>query len=505
MKINKSISIAALGLALIAMNGRTLATDACTASFFDNFDLAKGLRRSVLVPAEGVDPRATIERVRQLASSDGFEIGAMDHNGSEASLTFIDIALQKFPIHITVDGALGAISITTRLNPDQMVNQKAMEKYMCNIVARATITSPVSTMQKEPARSSFFSRLGQAIKNASRSNIAGLNLDEMIKTMNENTVVYNKTVNDIVQRALAAGKSVVIVPSINLESKFSADDVKNEVDPFRSDRSSTTIWQSTTNPKDIVEMGYDSSFNLIGLHGYFYRFNSEKIAYFAYIVNPGTYAIVGDTHDIEEAQMPEARSSGKPSSNDIGSISFAAVKNSEFYKDQKWFDAMYANKRVDTNYCSTEIVGGPCVGWATDTQYVTQQVSAAGWREVLKEREVDGLVVATKLSKRFASFTVKPRDVAVVDGFFSEYPNADFRNDVCAQMSGNQIQCSMSKYALIRIRARADDVHDQVKAIPQLTDIVKAFESAQYVPSTVEATPDTFVAGWGQNYMLKQN
>ena len=474
-----------------ASNAQTY--DVCIANFF--FTPESGVGRSVTTwaPVPNPDLRKTIANFKAVAAISGFEVGDEDYRGSEGAVTlFMKTAenAQKFPLRVEVDRELGTISMAGRANPDQDIPVVQARELMCHMIAFSAGAPPASA--------SLSSSKG-LVRNPFRKPAKRASKDE------ENTRIHRAELDALHQRALLGGKAIVIIPSVNLKEKYAKpDDIQSRQAELLIDRTSTTIWQDSNDPRNAIKVGADVTADNVGLHGYTYAFVANKTRYFVYIVDPGTYTVAGSTYEAIHASMPQPASKKKSSASRLGQVSLAQVKSTEFYQTQAWFDAVYQDREIRDDYCTLAIAGGPCVQWNSSSHTVQDQLHAGGFREVTKSRAVDGLVVAAKLSKPFASFNVSPGEVVMVDGFFAEYPNAKFDDHRCEQVSGVNVQCDLKQYTLLRISAQIDDLKtlDESPINLQLPILRNILRDAKYRPATVSATPDKSVPSFGMRYTL---
>jgi hypothetical protein len=145
---------------------------------------------------------------------------------------------------------------------------------------------------------------------------------------------------------------------------------------------------------------------------------------------------------------------------------------------------------------------GQCVSWA---QYTVKEMSRpAGWREVTKSRQIDGLKISTQLKKEAASFTVNTGEGIVGDGFDIVPSGADFNHQACV-MSSEGPQCDLQALQLLRITANVSAVHEwapeRASILPQASRLLQA---AVYRPSTVRAKKGPFDGNYGQRYSIDE-
>ncbi len=413
--------------------------DMCYANAVSTLASALGKRHSTFVLVDIPNVRATIANFKSMATQAGYQIGEEEYNdnGKEGKLTiFMPATSSAVEIrhYITVDQALGAISIASRENPTQEILKTAdtrqLKFQMCGLIALAT-DRPLPPLPEDSPR----------------------------EQKNINTAIFYGALDRVFQRAQAAGKSFVIVPALNLDSKYPPDQAQSKRAEFRADQSSTTLWRSLDNPQDVFKVGYDESLENMGLNGYVYSFVSGKSHYHLYIVNPGTYSIAGHTYEIEQTRIPEVNDKQKSSKSRLGKISFIETKNIEFYQTKQWFDAIYEDRQYKQEYCAASLLlSGHCVSWGSVTYDYKEKVSQEGWRAVTKSQHVPGLIIAAKLAQNFATFKVGKGEAIIVDGFVAQYPSADFNAKACKSTDPFSVQCDLNTYSLTRVPARVQDI-----------------------------------------------
>lgn len=155
------------------------------------------------------------------------------------------------------------------------------------------------------------------------------------------------------------------------------------------------------------------------------------------------------------------------------------------------------------DYCTAvRVVSGQCASWGSTSYDVTDQTKAAGYYNVTKEEMLDAIIAEHRLSSPFASFTIGPGDVAVVDGFFAEYPNSDFATSDCRRSGVEIVRCPLKSISMARLKASVDvflrgDFTE--RGYPKLADVVKA---ADYKPTQINAEQGGGPSKWGVTYTL---
>ena len=475
--------------------------DTCDAFFHDTVDPTVGRNFTSWVAVADLDAHGAIAQMKRAASSAGLDVRAEDYHGTAGSLTlFVKNPAEGdgFPMFVDVDGALGVVSVHMRANPGQFVGSAEAKQLICGLVGEAGGT-PLPAEKKNGGRSLFSNPFKSAAKRQQEA------AQEQDKKRDNLKQLYFGAMDALYQRALAAGKAIVMMPSVNLDAKYADGEVQLKHAQFWADETSTTIWQAADEPKNVIKVGYDAAAYKTGLHGYFHHFAADRAFYLLYIVDPGTYSITGHTVEVERSTLPEASSTKKSAKPTLGQISLRPVKNTEYYQTQAWFDAVYADRTIKSDYCSLIIDGGPCVQWNSSTSTVRDQLSDGGYRTITQATKVDGLVVATKLTREFASFKVAPGEAVMVDGFYAQQPNVQFDKDACALESGG-LQCDMREYTLVRIPAHLEDLKNaQAQASLQfLPGLNKILDSMQLRQPQVAAKGGNFAGALGQNFTLKQ-
>ena len=155
---------------------------------------------------------------------------------------------------------------------------------------------------------------------------------------------------------------------------------------------------------------------------------------------------------------------------------------------QEWRNAAYVTEAVKSNYCSMTIAGSDqCVQWGTYTDNVTSQRRAAGYYKTAKEVKVDGVEVQAILTTPFASFTVRPGEILLVDGLFAENPAPSFTEKGCERIKSDQVNCALTGYDLTRIQALPTDMARANAAARGFPKLGKILTRIQYRELTMAA------------------
>ncbi|MCA8064139.1 hypothetical protein [Burkholderia sp. AU38729] len=450
----------------------------CTYNFRPALDGVTGRHYTTWLPIKALNPADAAARLTQAATAANLSVTSNERHGTLTEVTLVQPLPDQgekraFPIRFMLEESLGVISVVARLNPKQEMDDDTLRKEICSLVAAATAAPPGES--KEPPALPRERKLER----------------------------WHAGIDWLINRAVVAGKSLVIVPAINLDRKYTGDEAVNEKKwAFRTDVTATTIWQNKANARDVIRVGPDEPFNEVGLHGYVSTFVAGNAQYFVYIVNPGTYTVAGNTYETTANAMSQLGTQQKPGRSPLGQIALLPKKNTDFIQSQEWFNAQFRDREVTDTYCSSVFVqSGGCAFWATEKRTVSEMTEPAGWKTVTREKSVDGLAVSTRLKREFASFSVAAGEAVVIDGLYPTPPNADYDKQACEIVSG-QIQCDLTRYTLTRIPA--DMAHVQGLAsdpgfYPRATRILS---NARYRPLKLLGKPGELRSVYGQDYSL---
>lgn len=450
----------------------------CTYNFRPALDGVTGRHYTTWLPIKALNPADAAARLTQAATAANLSVTSNERHGTLTEVTIVQPLPDQgekraFPIRFMLEESLGVISVVARLNPKQEMDDDTLRKEICSLVSAATAAPPGES--KEPPALPRERKLER----------------------------WHAGIDWLINRAVVAGKSLVIVPAINLDRKYTGDEAVNEKKwAFRTDVTATTIWQNKANARDVIRVGPDEPFNEVGLHGYVSTFVAGNAQYFVYIVNPGTYTVAGNTYETTANAMSQLGTQQKPGRSPLGQIALLPKKNTDFIQSQEWFNAQFRDREVTDTYCSSVFVqSGGCAFWATEKRTVSEMTEPAGWKTVTREKSVDGLAVSTRLKREFASFSVAGGEAIVIDGLYPTPPNADYDKQACEIVSG-QIQCDLTRYTLTRIPA--DMAHIQGLAsdpgfYPRATRILS---NARYRPLKLLGKPGELRSVYGQDYSL---
>jgi hypothetical protein len=528
----------------VAVNRPTMATafgpvdttKLCMANFTTVRGDIEGDTFSTWSMTSSLDPHAAIALIKQMvAAVQDFSVASEDYHGHEGDLMVVMKSADSvrdhipgfglsdkrgFPFHIIVDGDLAALSFTAQVNPEQKgIIAARMEFHACSLFAAAT----GSTMPPNPPKGaavSDYELLGESersrnpFKNTpqARAKQAQQDTKDRVETrLQASTTLY--------RRAIASGKAVVAVPGVDFAEKFKGARLlpgSDSYPAYAADQDSTVIWQNKADEKGFLKVGFKESMDRVGLHGYLTGVDAGKSYYMFYIVAPGTYSITGNTAKLRRMDFPDMTSRQWSAKVPIGLASLSTFKDKEYYQTQEWFSAQYGSRTVsDGSYCDMVVMGGGtggCAHMSEATHTETTVTDPGGWRAVTHAKSVDGVAVATKLTREFASFAVSPGEAILVDGFYANEYNTNVDTNACNQADSNLVNCSIKTYTLYRIAAHLDAMHDGPTSGLEALYLVNSrfpFDAGLVQPRQVkvvatagEEKPGTFEAGWARPYFL---
>lgn len=491
---------------------------------------AEGNTFSTWTMAPSIDPHDAMATMKKfIAAVSDFELVSETYHGHEGELT---VAMKTgatvrdrgmagpgergFPFHVTVDGDLAAISFVAQANPDQLnINTAHMQYMACGLIAGATHSEMPPDVMKNGAAIAppISSRLAGLFKSRTTlvKEVTQQANDKMKARLDASTTLYG--------RAIASGKAVVVMPMVDIGEKYRQTGLPlpgaDAYPTYSVDRNSTIIWQKNGDVNALLKVGYTQSMDRVGLHGYLTGIDAGKSYYMFYIVDPGTYSLIGNTYKLLRTNFPDMTAKQWQATPKIGLASLAATKEKEFYQTQEWFAAQYGTRTVsDGTYCDTMVMSGAgaggCVHSSEATHSETVTTDPGGWRSVTHAKMVDGVAVATKLTRPFATVSIGAGEALVVDGFYDDVDTASINADACNQADSNLVNCAIRRFTLHRIASRVSDLNDGPASamdgqflindrMPFGKDLFKTRDVH------VSANPDTakigsFEAGWAKPY-----
>jgi hypothetical protein len=500
-------------------------TKLCMTNFTTAGSPSEGISYATWSMAPSIDPRDAIATMKQfVAATKDYRVLSEDYHGHEGDLTVAMKSAdtvrdrgfmvggpdtQGFPFHITVDGDLAAISFVAQVNPDQTnIVTARMEYVACGLIAGATHSDLPAAPSDSAGGAS--SRLASLFK--SRKTL----MKEATQQVGDKIAARQEASATLYRRAIASGKAVVIMPMVDIGEKYKnvgALTLGKDTDPaYILDRNSAIIWQKNGEPNSVLKVGYTQSMDRIGLHGYLTGIDAGKSYYMFYIVDPGTYSLIGNTYKLLRTNFPEMSAKQWHAKPTIGLASLAATKEKEYYETQEWFAAQYGTTTVsDGSYCDM-MIGGGCAHMSEATHDETTVTDPGGWRSVMHDKLVDGVAIATKLTRPFATVSVGAGEAVIVDGFYNDSSSASINTDGCNQANSNLVNCTIKSFTLYRIASHISNLKDgESNAFDSQylinnhllfgKDVIKTREvNISAIPG--DATVGAYESGWAKPYSL---
>lgn len=304
-------------------------------------------------------------------------------------------------------------------------------------------------------------------------------------------------------KAVASGRALVVTPVLNVDAKYGGKGAADHPVELWQDLSSLTRWSRKGGGQPLL-VGHRADSRNIGMPGVHHSFVVDNSRYLVFIVDPGTYELDGMSIELKRTTMPTTRPGDVQARSRVGSVLLEPGKYEDYYKQQEWQDAQYANRKVEHNYCaSVFVMSGACAQWATSSQTVTDLVKQAGYETVTKAYAADVLRVDAQLDQPMASFTVAPGEAVVVDGFFAQHPSLSFDSNRCeAERRG--VRCDLTEFLMVRIPGDVADLEsaDALQVTDSYPTLRSIFQKATYRKPKVSAKGDAFVPGLGQIHVV---
>ncbi|RMQ44521.1 Lipoprotein [Pseudomonas cichorii] len=306
-----------------------------------------------------------------------------------------------------------------------------------------------------------------------------------------------------------AGKAVLIVPTISLDSlriNFDDNDAKAK---FVRLRSGVTEWTNTSRPSSSIRVGYDTGNDdgAIEARDSYFQLVFGRTLYKIYLVDPGHYRISDVSYNLPRTSAFEAPGGRNISPSPLGYAMLKALSFDEFEHGKKWEDASYRNETVQEDYCtSVRVVNNECTSWGKSSYDVKRQTSEAGWTSSIKQQTVEARNVTVKLAREFASFDIASGEVVVIDGFYAEPPAATLRDKSCKQFDQESMRCELQQLTLVHIQGEVEQVkNSQNPADYHFPSIGQALKELTYRPIKIQARETDGNSVWGQSYTVKAN
>ncbi len=492
-------------------------TQLCEANFTEVPDFIGGtlpVYGTWTLTSSGEDTHGAIARLKAfLGKIPDTRIAHEEYRGSKGIVDIIALGpMFAEPSKVTVpryaplemrvefDGEMGATSLVIRPWRKQQGTRDILKYAACSMLAAAA-TGKMPALPEQLKKTPMFN-------NPFKKNVDPQFGDEGERSRQGKDALF--------QRAEHAGKAFVVMPVLRFLKKYpdmSVDQLREEqLVNFWLDHTAMVEWRRADDPAAMIRVGATWSMIERGLDGYVYALSRNgKSDYTIFIVDPGAYELKGTSTEVRRAPMPDMSAKAWSDRPSIGTASFKATKDTEYYKTQVWQDAKYQTKTYTETYCALmSATTGGCMGFDVATRKYAEQVDSAGYKEVELDKQVGGLVVTTELSRPFATFKVGKGDVVFADGFILDGASVAVDHDACKQTSEDVASCSMKTFNLIRVPIKAENIAewqgDRI-GVPSLAALfARAKPAAITVASGTSALPEkpgTFEAGWGTRYSLK--
>lgn len=312
--------------------------------------------------------------------------------------------------------------------------------------------------------------------------------------------------------AIQGGKSIVIMSGANLRKKYpdkesidanSAARTSAKTGSYKTALTAFVQWIDLEDSKNIITAGHLNLPDELKNSGPQIDLVAGSTSYQIFIVDPGTYGVTHTGYQLPRT-LPPASSRRPHKKSTVGAVDFKQVINTEMEATQVWQDAVYGTRTEEYQECVAAHVTGGCVEVRYYTGNVDYVIKPAGYYEQLSPVEVIGSEVLTTFSNPFATFSVSPGEVILIDGLFAEPPNLRFDLDSCKGSDNHAITCELSQASLKLAPAQLDDIKT-VKFIengyPKLSAIlsnikhrtptINAYKSSKDSDETVQYTIST--------------
>lgn len=124
-----------------------------------------------------------------------------------------------------------------------------------------------------------------------------------------------KTADALYPVALKAGQAILVIPTLNVEYKYaghSAAELTTVLQrQYEADLSFLLHWEKEGDPGKKLLTGYSRNamyykYRGVGASGTFYQVTGGPSLYQVYVVEPGTYNLVGQSFEIRETSAPKS-------------------------------------------------------------------------------------------------------------------------------------------------------------------------------------------------------
>lgn len=458
----------------------------------------------------GDGAQAALARVKaKLAAIGGMRVTSEHYVGQQGTLgIFVDapgkMVLEgppAFAMRLDIDESTETVSLSAAPRGNQVLSGAETGFVMCSLVAAATRTPeppavvPKAATEKRAIFTNPFKKKDPLAEAKARGELAA-DAFELVRA-----------------RAAHAGKGIVIMPLLDMDTKYqSADTHAIQVKflaQYWGDRSGVVVWRARGRPGDEFTAGSWGGQDVIGLHGFFGSLTVGKSRFAIFYLDPGTYDLSAASQEQRGAAPPPAAAK-RVARAGVGSYVAKKTEERGFFATKEWRDATHETRSSQQSACVTEEAGsGRCVESQSYRQQYNVQTSEAGYVNVIHEAPQESVDVSAELSKPFASFDVTRGEVVLIDGFVPDL--ASFKTDPAScEASADTTRCSLSEFSLWRIPTKEGDIQHLLSTVSAEASIRSVIGAAKLRPVTISATalPESrdegvWETGWARRYVMK--
>lgn len=288
-----------------------------------------------------------------------------------------------------------------------------------------------------------------------------------------------------VAAAVANGQAVVVTPLFNRATQFHRPEITDEQFSRR------VTWEKTGQPQARFTVEKDGVINS----------TLGEVQQF-FIVEPGTYRLASIEYEVPETTTAQITAKRERLPAPLGSILLTEGRTHVMRETQEWHPDRYTTQSVRTTRCVVVHAAGHCLSSATrdeDVQVLTQQ---AGWYNTRKAVETSKVSVEARPAKDFATFTVMPGEIVLVDGFVAKIPAVSFDPHACHRVDADTLECRMTQIELQRIPGRFEELKAAIPTIQGHPELVDVLSHIEHRAPDIKAKAGWTDAAWGRNYYL---
>lgn len=157
------------------------------------------------------------------------------------------------------------------------------------------------------------------------------------------------------------------------------------------------------------------------------------------------------------------------------------------------------------SYCvAVRVVNNHCVATRQVSHPITVVTREAGYQDLYRKFDAPALDTRSVLKNPFARFKVASGQIALVDGFFADYPNADLDVGGCVAPSQGRMRCPVTSYAMTRLPASLSGFSELVARqgdwAERYPKLVAALRSVKAVATDIDAVTSDVAVDQGVGY-----